>query len=515
MTSSTRPSSSSAWALACLCFTFAGPALANGAFPKVSQLAVDPGDPNHLVLRSNFGLVVSSDGGKSWDWLCEAGLGYSNTEPPIAIVSGGVVLVGVTGGIRVGDAHGCDFVVTQDLGGDIDDLSAELPVPGGALALTTDVAKNSSQVWETLDSGKTWQKLGAPLDGFIGLTLDMARSDPNRIYVSGLSDVGTPAGAFAMSDDHGETWTLSGVPDSDANAQPYIAAIQPNDEDTVYVRLTGPGVLEVTHDAGKTFTRALAFDGELDGFAVSPDGASVLVSSPYVGMFRAKADDLAFEQFACSGVSSLSWTAAGLIGSGSDSWNGFLLGQSNDDGQSFEVLLSQFCIRGPLACDASTSTGAVCPDQWAAMAIQLGQNMLKCDPEAKAQPLKTCDSSAGSAGVSAGGTAGLGAGGTSAPSSAGSGGISSNAGKSSTAGSGGSSPGAGGQLGNGGGQSTSPEMRAGSAGKTAARSSNSSSGCACSLLGTQPLEWYAWLALAGATGAIARRRGRTANGRPS
>jgi hypothetical protein len=460
----------------------------------VSQLAVDPDDPTHLVLRSNFGLVVSSDGGKSWDWLCEAGLGYSNTEPPIAIVSGGVVLVGVTGGIRVGDAQSCDFAVTQDLGGDIDDLSTELPVPGGALALTTDVATNSSQVWETLDGGKTWHALGDPLDGFIGLTLDMARGDPNRIYLSGLSDVGTPTGMLATSDDRGGTWTMSSVPGTDADHQPYIAAIHPSDEDTVYVRLTGPGVLDVTHDAGKTFTQVLSFDGDLEGFALSPDGASVLVSSPYVGMFRAPAASLAFEQFACSGVSSLSWTAAGLIGSGSDSWNGFLLGQSHDEGQSFGVMLSQFCIRGPLACNTTTSTGAVCPDQWAAMAIQLGQNMLACDPEAQAQPLKSCENSGtagtpgggmgGMAGTSAGATAGLGTGGTTAPSSAGN-----------------ANPGSG-------GQGTSPETRAGSAGISADHAAKSSSSCTCSLPGMRPLDCSGWLALAGALGALARRRTR-------
>jgi hypothetical protein len=506
MTARTRPRCSLACALACLCFLFASAARANGAFPKVSQLAVDPDDPKHLVLRSNFGLVVSSDGGQSWDWLCEMGLGYSNTEPPIAIVSGGVVLVGVTGGVRVGDTLGCDFVVTQDLGGDIDDLSAELPVPGGALALTTDVASNSSQVWETLDTGKTWHTLGAPLDGFIGLTIDMARADPNRIYLSGLSDVGTPAGTFAMSDDRGQTWTLSSLPSADADHQPYIAAIHPSDEDTVYVRLTGPGVLEVTRDAGKTFTQAFALDGELDGFAISPDGATALVSSPYVGMFRAPAATLDFEQLACSGVSSLSWTQAGLIGSGTDSWNGFLLGQSQDEGQSFAVMLSQFCIRGPLACDKATSTGAVCPDQWAAMAIQLGQNMLACDPEAQAQPFMACVNGGGSAGTSAEGTAGLGAGGNSTASNAGSGGTPSGAGNSSSAG---RAELAGGTSSSGaGGQSTGPETRAGSAGAGTDQGASSSSSCSCSLPGREPHAWYGALALAGALGVIARRRGR-------
>src|SRR4051812_26416794 len=36
-------------------------AAANGAFPAVSQLVSDPADPDHLVLRSTFGLLVTRD----------------------------------------------------------------------------------------------------------------------------------------------------------------------------------------------------------------------------------------------------------------------------------------------------------------------------------------------------------------------------------------------------------------------------------------------------------------------
>jgi hypothetical protein len=64
-------------------------ALANGAFPAVSQLLADPSDDQHLVLRSNFGLLISHDRGKNWDLLCEAGVGYQNLEPAIALLADG------------------------------------------------------------------------------------------------------------------------------------------------------------------------------------------------------------------------------------------------------------------------------------------------------------------------------------------------------------------------------------------------------------------------------------------
>src|SRR5690242_4023849 len=49
----------------------ARPALANGAFPD-SQAVITPADrPLEILLATNFGLVTSIDGGRSWTWSCE------------------------------------------------------------------------------------------------------------------------------------------------------------------------------------------------------------------------------------------------------------------------------------------------------------------------------------------------------------------------------------------------------------------------------------------------------------
>ena len=49
----------------------AGPALGNGAFPD-SQAVITPADrPLEVLLATNFGLITSTDGGRSWTWSCE------------------------------------------------------------------------------------------------------------------------------------------------------------------------------------------------------------------------------------------------------------------------------------------------------------------------------------------------------------------------------------------------------------------------------------------------------------
>lgn len=84
------------------------PAQANGAFPAVSQLVGDPSDPTHLVLRSNFGLLITHDRGDSWDLVCEAGLGYQNIEPAIAVLRDGTTIAALPNGIAHG-SNECAF----------------------------------------------------------------------------------------------------------------------------------------------------------------------------------------------------------------------------------------------------------------------------------------------------------------------------------------------------------------------------------------------------------------------
>jgi hypothetical protein len=82
------------WSIALLAAMAPISASANGRFPSASQLALDPKDPSHLVLAATFGILESSDAGKTWGWICEGVVGYSSTEDPaIAVTANGTVYV--------------------------------------------------------------------------------------------------------------------------------------------------------------------------------------------------------------------------------------------------------------------------------------------------------------------------------------------------------------------------------------------------------------------------------------
>ena len=49
----------------------AGRARANGALPASYGILLPADKPEQVVLATNFGMIISDDGGKSWLWTCE------------------------------------------------------------------------------------------------------------------------------------------------------------------------------------------------------------------------------------------------------------------------------------------------------------------------------------------------------------------------------------------------------------------------------------------------------------
>lgn len=356
---------------------FFAPALAraNGTFPAVSQLVADPGDAEHLVLRTTFGLLVTRDRGATWDWLCEAGAGYKDLEPPLAVLPGGVILLGLPGGVSRSDATGCHFELAGGIEANVYDLARVPSEMDGAVAISG--AGTEAQLWRSADGGKTFAPVGDTISDLIPATVDVAATDPDVIYASGLSGA---TGALLRSSDGGESFTRFPLPSTMAGRRPFIAAVDPRSPDTVYVRfdVQGSSPLVVTRDGGKSFVTALTTTVSLSGFALSPDGKTVIASNAYDGTFRADADRLEFEKVACSGPTCLSFSDAGLFGCGDQSLNGFVVGRSDDLGATFERVVDLTCVLGPAACDSGTSVGSLCPAAWPDVQNQLGAS--ECSP---------------------------------------------------------------------------------------------------------------------------------------
>ena len=58
-------------------------AQANGRFPESNAYFFSPSDPNTVILRVTFGLLVSKDRGLTWDHICEPAIGLTGSEDPM------------------------------------------------------------------------------------------------------------------------------------------------------------------------------------------------------------------------------------------------------------------------------------------------------------------------------------------------------------------------------------------------------------------------------------------------
>src|SRR6185312_2504311 len=211
-----------------------------------------PDRPEEILLGTNFGLVGSEDGGRTWTWSCEQPLTsfgrlYQMAPAPThrlyAVAQGKLVYSddGACGWQAAGGALGDDLC--EDAFVDPSDarrvLAAGLAQGGGLLY----------QVYASSDGGATFDDVvyaAAPGDLVTGI--EIAASDPMTIDVALAHG---PAGAptLARSTDGGATWTLADLSAALGAGQLRIVAIDPTDADRAFVR-TSAGTLLAFGTAG-------------------------------------------------------------------------------------------------------------------------------------------------------------------------------------------------------------------------------------------------------------------------
>jgi hypothetical protein len=461
--------------------TWSSAAAANGRFPGARQVALAPalspvGSP--LVLRTTFGQMVSNDGGATFHWLCEEQIGYGGTQDPaVGITADGTLLNAAYEGTSLSHDGGCTFPFVKELDGVYSvDLTVDRTNPAHALvvvAAAPDQGRPLGELFESFDDGRSWSARATFPQGFFPQNVDVAPSDPARLYLTGpLLRPGASAAAQTLlrSEDGGASFVERAVvvAGNVETRNVYLSAVHPQLVNRIYVRAEGAGEepdrLLVSDDAGESFREALALPGGMLGFALSPDGTRLAVGGPVAGVWvgPSEAGVGTLSQRSTTPVTCLAWGGDGLYACGLDeTTSGFALGRSSDEGATFGPLLRALGdVCGPRTdCSANSSYVAICPPRWPAVRETLATSATGRPP--------ACDGKAGS--VSSGGSAGV-----SATAGAGAGGVDAA-----------STPGA-------------------------APPSDGSSSCACRIgsRGGADRSSRAWLLALGATCALARRRAR-------
>jgi MYXO-CTERM domain-containing protein len=389
-------------------------ASANSRFPESNQILFPATDPDLVFLRVTFGLLVSHDRGKTFDWVCEQSLGISGVEDPMYTVTPSQTYIGSTfSGVIISRDKACSWGnVPEVAGGVFIDLAANPNDPKDIFVFDSAYKGQSadaavtffrSQVWETKDEGASWSVIGPPLEEtLLGYTIDATKTDPDRLYLTAIRNPGpTPSGFVITSRDRGKTWTEEPVPFENGERSIFIAGVDPTNADRVFLRTLNNTdkptrlILREAVDGGQpTFRTIFQAQAGLLGFTFSLEGDKIYIGGPKDGIHAASTADLAFEKRSALETQCLGVNADGLWACSTER-SGFIAGLSKDEGRTFTAQL-HFCdIRGALACPDDSKTRQQCVTAWPAQRALLGCVQVDAGTDAGALAVRSKPDSGG------------------------------------------------------------------------------------------------------------------------
>src|SRR5438105_4730872 len=137
--------------------SFSAMAEANGRYPFGNQLIVHPHNPNVIMVRTTFGLLLSDDHGASFRWICESLIGFTNGQDPgVGMFGDGAYAVAGYNGLYISHDNACSFptiggvaanqyvidiAVDKDAQGAVAVSSHKLIIDGGTTTASTTPAR--------------------------------------------------------------------------------------------------------------------------------------------------------------------------------------------------------------------------------------------------------------------------------------------------------------------------------------------------------------------------------------
>jgi uncharacterized protein (TIGR03382 family) len=256
-------------------------ARADGAFPDESALFFPPRGVNRVVLTTNFGLLLSNDA-LLWSYVCEQpAISPAGANVNLYQVSDeGMLLADFGSGLARSIDGACNWSAAGGAATPLQAIDAAFDptLPGFAIALISR-AFGLGEIRASNDNGATFGPAiwsgGAYLTG-----VEFSRARPGRLYVSGLAvcaATGSGAPFLLRSDDRGATFATFDLA-SLGTALIRIAAVDPVDPDTLYLRATDPQsgayFLLWSKDAARSLQVALAIPAPrpMSAFLRADDG---------------------------------------------------------------------------------------------------------------------------------------------------------------------------------------------------------------------------------------------------
>ncbi len=378
----------------------AGGAFANGRPPATNGVAFHPADPQVILIRSTFGLLISKDDGCSFHWVCEKAIGYGGEfDPKYAVAVDGTIFATTFEGLRVSRDGGCSWVTAtseapagpnkiSDLWIDALDIG-----PDGTLWVATAESAGANDVYSSSDNGLTFRSRGQSSANIWWKSVKVARSNKDRVYLTGYQVAGVlpdggqaaPTAHLRRSDDGGATWApleLFGSrrdpPDMKFGPTPIVlvSAVDPKQPDTLLLTSIGSNGskgdrLYRSTDAGYSFIEVLATADPIRDALFAQDGTVYVATA--TSSFKSTDNGLSFAplagspQLACLGQRS----DGKLFGCGANWEPDFkAVAVSPDNSTTWTKQFRFVELAGPQQCAAGTSSAEQCDPAWPSLQAQ-------------------------------------------------------------------------------------------------------------------------------------------------
>lgn len=259
-----------------------------GPVEQLDTLSIDPADPSHMLVTHRYGgggMFISHDAGKTFGWLCSAGVATTavNRNGRAYASGDGSIYLGLFDGLMKGAADGCGFAGVPELDKKyIADVTGDPVDPKRTYVVTTN-PKIDNYVYMNDGSG-TFMPFGTPAQQFLDSIDVVKNGEGRRFYVTGvLTDEKTNMVQYSVrvSDDDAKTWTadvfdMTQFPPMDMYGEFSIVAISPQNPDHIVGRLwrkMAADTLVYSTEQGKQGSwKLLAEPTEAEAVTFTPEG---------------------------------------------------------------------------------------------------------------------------------------------------------------------------------------------------------------------------------------------------
>ena len=362
----------------------AATAYANGRPPATMNVMTRPGS-SEIYVAATFGLLVSTDDGCSFRWICEQNVGYAGVfDPKYKIAADGTIYATTFDGLRISRDSGCTFVTAPAIPAiwvDALDLSAT-----GEVWAATAESGMPNEVYHSTDAGMTFDPVGLMSPTIWWKSLRVAHSDAAVVYVTGYRVTDPPAAFVYRTRNGGGTWRSLPLADLMFAATPVVLveAVDPADPDHLFVRTPGSNPpngdrLYQSTDGGLSWTERLVTTEPIRHVLFAADGR-ILVADGTGGVFASTDGGMTFPPLAGQPqMNCLDQRDDGLLLACGTNWDpDFMAIGRSSDATSWQKIFRFVELAGPVTCPAGTPQHDTCGELWPQIREQFGANPPAC-----------------------------------------------------------------------------------------------------------------------------------------